>query len=239
MEPVTQAALDELRQSVGTLPVDLRRALAREWARAAQFEHASIASFSRFSLELLAVGAPAELLESTHRAAQDEITHARLSFALASLYAGSPVGPGALPMQGAEGTSFELGAIAASTAAEGCVSETLAALEAEVAAEAAEPSALRQILGRIAKDEAEHAALAFRFVRWALLQGGAELRGQVERSYRTALDSVRREAPLTGPLDAELLRHGRLVGDRRQAIRKAALGEVLEPALDDLLGRSG
>lgn len=47
------------------------------WSLAAQQEHASIASFSKFSLELMAVGAPAALLVRAHEAALDEINHAR------------------------------------------------------------------------------------------------------------------------------------------------------------------
>lgn len=59
-----------------------RSALASRWLDSALLEHASIASFARFSLHLLAVGAPPELLERTQRAALDEIEHARLAFAI-------------------------------------------------------------------------------------------------------------------------------------------------------------
>jgi hypothetical protein len=39
---------------------------------------------------------------------------------------------------------------------------------------------------------------------------------------------------LEGPTDALFAQHGRIVGARRQALRLAALSEVLEPALADL-----
>ena len=58
---------------------------ARKWLAAALAEHASVASFSKFALELLAVGAPASLLQRAHQAALDEIRHAQLSFDVVSL----------------------------------------------------------------------------------------------------------------------------------------------------------
>ena len=39
-----------------------RARLAREWAHIGALEHASVASFARFTLQLMALGAPADLL---------------------------------------------------------------------------------------------------------------------------------------------------------------------------------
>ncbi|HVY46553.1 MAG TPA: hypothetical protein VHB21_11770, partial [Minicystis sp.] len=96
-----------------------RAALAAAWARDGAMEHASIASFGRFALELLALGAPAELVEDAHRAAIDEARHARLCFALASGYAGERVGPGAFPFGGAVDVATDLAALARAVVREG------------------------------------------------------------------------------------------------------------------------
>src|SRR5207248_1646672 len=80
-----------------TLSLDDREELARSWLVEARAEHASIAAFSALSLDLMAVGAPPRLLERAHRAALDEIVHARVCFALASAYAGEELAPGAFP----------------------------------------------------------------------------------------------------------------------------------------------
>lgn len=234
VEPLTESGLRELARTVEALSSETRDALSREWARAAQFEHASIASFSRFSLELLAVGAPPELIEGAHRAALDEVAHARMSFALASVYAGSPLGPGALALGPEVFESFELTPIVTSALAEGCINETLAALEADAGAAAAEPSVVRQFLTVVARDEGEHAALSFRFVRWALELGDSAVRRAGEECAERVIASVKREPVLEGPTDALFARHGRIVGARRQAVRIAGLSEVLEPALSDL-----
>jgi hypothetical protein len=236
VEPLTESALRELAQSLEALAAEARSALSKEWARAAQFEHASIASFSRFSLELLAVGAPPELVQGAHRAALDEIVHARLSFALASVYAGAPLGPGRLALNRELFDSFELIPIVTSAICEGCINETLAALEAEAGAAAAESRAVREILTTIARDESEHAALSFRFARWALDVGDQAVRSAAQEAARETLARVEREPVLEGAVDSLLSRHGRVVGAKRRALRRAAVGEVLEPALAELFG---
>jgi len=99
------------------------------WREVGLMEHASIAAFARFTLALLAVGAPSELVMDSNAAAIDETRHAKLCFALASEYLGEPVGPGELCVEGAlDGLSLEQ--LVVTTIAEGCVGETVAAVEA-------------------------------------------------------------------------------------------------------------
>src|SRR5690606_21383764 len=92
-------ARDDWRTLLAAPPVEpaLRPRLAAYWARIAGDEHASVASFARFILDLLAVGAPPELVLGAQQALADEVEHARIGYALASLYEGTGVGPGPLP----------------------------------------------------------------------------------------------------------------------------------------------
>ena len=69
-----------------------RARLADEWTRVALMEHASIAAFARFTLQLLALGAPAHLVEGSNAAMIDETNHAKLAFGIASAYAGENMG---------------------------------------------------------------------------------------------------------------------------------------------------
>lgn len=80
-----------------------RSELASAWERTAQMEHASIAAFARFSLQLLSLGAPADLIERTNKAMveRDPARARRAAFALASAYRKAPVGPGRLVADGA------------------------------------------------------------------------------------------------------------------------------------------
>ncbi|KYF61013.1 hypothetical protein BE11_15180, partial [Sorangium cellulosum] len=150
-------AADAMAPRVDHLSADLREALAAAWTRDALFEHASVASFGRFALELLAAGAPAGLVEEAHRAALDEARHARLCFALASAYAGEAIAPGAFPFEGRVEVEADLASIAARAAREGCIGETLAAVIAAEELGAAEDPAVRSALSIIAADEARHA----------------------------------------------------------------------------------
>ena len=93
----------------------------------AAVEHASIASFARAALELLSLGAPADLVRDTHLAALDEIKHARDCYALASKLAGVELRPGALPTTPVDAPSFATAA--ASTFRDACVGESLGAAQ--------------------------------------------------------------------------------------------------------------
>ncbi|HKY34987.1 MAG TPA: ferritin-like domain-containing protein [Polyangiaceae bacterium] len=144
-----------------------RAALAEHWMKMGQMEHASIAAFARFSLQLLSLGAPPALVEACTQALADETAHTKLCFQLASAYAGHAVGPGRLDVdRSLNATSLE--EIVDLVLAEGCFGETGAALEALEAADTASDPVIRAAYEQIARDEQRHAELAFQFVRWAL-----------------------------------------------------------------------
>ncbi|MDF2692532.1 MAG: hypothetical protein K0S65_915, partial [Labilithrix sp.] len=214
------------------LDATTRSALRDDWTRDALLEHASIASFATFTLELLAIGAPADLVRDAQAAAADEIEHARLTFAIASSHSDAPIGPGALDLGGVS-PSTSLAAIAAGCVRDGCVNETIAsAIASAQAANAADPK-LRATLERIAEDEARHAELAWRFIRWALARGGDEVRAAVDAVF---------EAPIafapyvpTGIDVAAWRAHGRLVASEYTSVVRSVVEQVLGPCRDELL----
>lgn len=210
--------------------------LARAWLRDASLEHASIASFARFTLQALALGAPADLVARAQLAGLDEVAQARLCFTLASRYAETPIGPGVFPMEGVLG-SCTLAEAAAASVREGCVGETLAALQARLQLEHAEDPDVRMALQRIADDEARHAELAWRFVRWALAQGDRSVHVAVEHAFRESLARVQTEALRSQPaVDLATWRaHGRLTVAQERACQLDAAREVIEPCLRTLL----
>jgi hypothetical protein len=177
-----------LAPSVVGLTTDARRSLADAWARDAASEHASVAAFARFALQLLAVGAPADLLESAHEAALDEINHARVSYAIASAYAGEAIGPAPLTIAS---TSIEtsLAAMAVETFLDGCIAETRAAIVAHDKASTERDPVVRDVLTAIADDEERHAELAWRTVAWALRTGGDDVRNGIAAAAATAFAS--------------------------------------------------
>lgn len=216
------------------LAAELRARLSNEWARDALFEHASVASFSRFSLHLMAVAAPPDLLHDAHRAAIDEVKHARMCFALASAYAGEPLGPGALPLEGDILGSLDLTSIVLATVHEGCIGETLASLEAATVFEIAQEPAVKDVLSHIAEDEGRHAELAWRFVKWALPRGGDELRRVIRRAFDEAIGAA--PPPMDDDDESRLLaHHGRLTSRGRLRCRREGLLEIIGPASQALL----
>lgn len=175
--------LSSLQPQLEHLTQAERAEQAAHWARLGQMEHASIAAFARFSLQLLALGAPPDLVEACTQALADETRHARLCFQLASAYSGHGVKPGPLDIERSLAAA-SLADIVDLVIAEGCVGETSAALEASVAAETATDAVIANVYAQIAEDEQRHAALAFRFLRWALTQADAEVRPRIQQALQ-------------------------------------------------------
>lgn len=207
-----------------------RTLLADAWTRDALVEHASVAAFARFALELLAVGAPAELVDAAHAAARDEVRHARLAFALAEGYAGAPVAPGGFPFADGVRVETDLAALAAATAREGCVGETVVALLAAEALAATDDPAVRETLAVVAADETRHAELAWRTVRWMVEVGGAPVRDAVAAVFEdVARNGVTPPEVTFGASDAVLAAHGRIRAEAMRAMVARALEEVVVP----------
>jgi len=215
----------------GLSPVQ-RAQLAAHWARLGQMEHASIAAFARFNLQLLSLGAPGELLEACNRALADETAHARACFALASAYGRTPVGPARLDIEHCfEDTS--LTAIAKLVLREGCLGETVASLEALAAAEVARDPAVKRALTKIARDELSHAELAFKFLRWVLASTPVEVRDELAREAEQQLADFENDARNAEPTltDERLAEHGLLAADALRQIHLAAVRDVSRPLL--------
>jgi hypothetical protein len=175
-------------------PGRLDPARASRWSEAARFEHASVASFAKLALDLLRHGAPPELLEATHRAAIDEIDHARRSFELAARFdGGAPRGPGPLAVPELLGVSLH--DLARETLRDGCVGETLAAARAAREHDTSDDVVERETLAVIARDEESHAELAFRILAWTATKDASVLDGLEDEAQALgdALPPVDRE----------------------------------------------
>lgn len=223
------------------LPLDeldpaLRRRLAEGWAQDGCFEHASIASFARFVMELLAVGAPASLVAEAQQALGEEHEHARAFFGLASAYGGHPVGPGALDVRDALAGSHDPVSIAEALVREGCIGETISSLQLQVAAARASDPTLRARLEVIAEQELRHAALAWSALAWLMARGDDRLRARVAQTFAEAARFVPRAADASDDLPEALLHaHGRLGADERLALAQRALERLVAPAAARLL----
>jgi len=167
---------------VDGLPDTVRASLAAAWTRDALAEHASVAAFSQLALQLMAVGAPARLVDASLVAAREEVGHAQRCFALAAAYAGHPVGPDALPAAVALPGTDPGTTLALESLLDGCIEEAAAARVAAVCALSAEDPALRATLSCLAAEEASHAALSWELVRWSLARDPAGVGAAVQKA---------------------------------------------------------
>ena len=208
--------------------------LAAHWASIGQLEHASVAAFAQFVLQLLAVAAPPTLVLAAQRALADEVEHARLCFGLASLYGMTSVGPGPLATSGAAAHA-DLASLVDAVIREACIGETLAAFEAREAAAQVEDPAVRAVLQKIAADETRHAELGWQFVQWALVDEDAVVRARA--TFDGALAEVRRgiERDALAVGAPELRAHGVVDAPLRAEVWAAGLRAVVEPCAAALL----
>lgn len=204
------------------LPDDLQQALAQVYCEEARAEHASIAAFSHLSLQLLALGAPPALLNSTHHAALDEVRHARTFFALASTYSKTPVGAGLFPQALLPPPAWptdraaQLVRLAQESVLDGCLGEGVAAaLLAEGSRCAADPG-LSALLATVAGDEQRHTELAWDIVTWALAEGGTLVAEALQQTLPRLPEVAPR--PSKPPIGSALLwqAHGKVFGEKAQ-----------------------
>ncbi|PCC74341.1 hypothetical protein SAMN02745121_04442 [Nannocystis exedens] len=216
------------------LPSAVQAAIAGHWAAVAALEHASVASFSAFTLDLMALGAPPELLAEAQRAALDEIEHARVAWSLASLWSGRPLGPGPLALDGFP-SGHVLEDIVEALVRDGCVGETLGAAEAQLCAELAAHPVLAARLADIAADETRHAAFAWRTLRWLLAGHGPAVRLVALATVAELRAELAADLP---PDDAHPAAPGwGLLRPRtRRAHHREAFAAVIDPVLRTLLG---
>jgi hypothetical protein len=214
------------------LAMEVREALVDAWLADAALEHASIAAFSALALDLVAIGAPPSLIAGAHRAALDEVEHARACFALASAYAGTPLTAAPFPAARAA-APFETAAqrvrrVAVESAIDGCIGEGAAAAMAREGAKLAKDPVVAAVLARIAREEQTHADLAGAIVAWCFDAGGGSVRDAVA-------DALRRDgAASLAHVDAariDLATHGRLDAARWAAARASARGALLDTLL--------
>jgi hypothetical protein len=201
-----------------------RERLAKYWLHVALLEHASVASFNHFSIGLMRFGAPPRLLLRAQHAAQDEVLHARMAFALASGYLGQDMAPSGLrfdPQQQDSLVSF-----AESVAREAAINESLAVVMAAAQYRQARDPAVKRLLHHIITDESRHAELAWDTLRWCIKHGGEpvaiRLQAVFEEGFAPDLDAFPLSGvPEHGLADRQWIRQALLTGWREVILPSA------------------
>ena len=175
---------------VDTDDEDTRRALAAQWRENGRTEHASVAAFARLTLDLMALGAPPDLVADANRDALDEIRHTELCFGLARAIDGSSESPGAFPEAARARTlsrsrTLALAQLAVDSLVDGALHEGVSARIIAKLARRCEAPAIHTILKEIAADEGRHARHGWDVVRWCLAEGGESVAHALEGALRT------------------------------------------------------
>jgi hypothetical protein len=210
-----------------------RTKAASYWAKVAMMEHASVASFSRFSLELMSIGASTELLTLAHQAALDEVRHTQISLDIANRFSSTIFVPGSFPIssKAADFVFGDMEKIATAAALEGCIEETLAAAIVQYQADHMGDPNHKALLRAVALDEANHAAFAWRAVKWMATRS-LEVHSAVSAVFS---DRANRYAVTPEAASVPTLQHlGLLDQGTMSKLQHAAWHQIVVPAASSL-----
>lgn len=177
--------------------------LADQWRENGKTEHASVAAFARLTLDLMALGAPPELIAGANQDALDEIRHAQMCFSLATALDGRHVSPAPFPEAQRVSTlprlrALALAQLAVSSLVDGALHEGVSARIIARLARRCEDEGIRAMLKSIAADEGRHGAHGWDVVEWCVEQGGtgvvAALRGALRALPGRMQSALPREA---------------------------------------------
>lgn len=226
-----------------------------EWVRRGKDEFVSVASFNRFSLDLLRFGAPADLVMAAQRAALEEAGHTKLSFSLATRLAATRLSasqlmpepklvvPDNLPL------SVSVVEMATHAFKEACVGELVASVMAKIQLQCVASVHKNRCVGSnnrgcmdlkkmvetlqiILSEETGHTALAFETVRWATAQDANAL-----DAVTAALEAILEHNQMDPTIHA-LLRHivaPWVAGAPVTKVSDAALGPVQLNAIEGMV----
>ena len=221
---------EELHLDLSSLTDEQRQILGEVWQKAALAEHASVAAFGQFVLDLMVMGAPAALIEEAQQAMGDEIRHAKLCFQLASLCFDERVGPAAFPQ--AAKAEFSIENVLLGTILDGCINETLAASVALAEAANTKEPTLAAALQQLAEDEQRHAMLSWKTVQWILAEH-PEYKELVANTFKRGIASHWEQMGKERPWAHNW---GHLSGPARLQLVRQTLVEVVAPCAQQLLG---
>ncbi len=213
-----------------------RAQLSSAWLEAGLGEHASVAAFARFTLHLLSLGAPPQLLRDAIKAMDDEVRHALLCFGIARRFSGQALGPGPMDLSRVFEQSDEPSAILKAAIVEGCIEETISARGAHLASELAEDSAIRAALHGLATDEARHAELSWGLVEWMLSVYPA-LAPEAERCFARALAEEHGACDAADTQEVRWMeKYGQLAPSTKQRLREQVIRDEIVRRVEALFG---
>jgi hypothetical protein len=194
------------------------------YATCAYLEAASVHAFRIMRRELMAFGAPADLLDGALRAEADEVKHTRMTRKIARAHGGKPP-----KVRVKKHVSRSLEEIATENAVEGCVRETFGALIAMWQAEHATDASIAKAMKEIAVDETRHAALSWSVASWVDTKLDTAARARVAAARERAFADLEKEIAVE-PHRELVSRAGMPTSRDQRKLLAAMAGELLRIA---------
>ena len=201
-------------------------AIVGHWVEVAQLEHASIASFAQFTLNLMHHGAPVTLIQQATKAQLDEVKHTQMAIGVLKKL-GQHIELKALNIEGLACHSMET--LLKETIRDACINESMAAGEALMLS-MDKNAHFKDELQRIAMDETEHAALGWKTLKW-ILEVHPDLSDMARNVFRNH-SPISRPHPLDE--DHQLNAHGLLSHNQRQQLQHQVWTDVIVPCAERL-----
>jgi hypothetical protein len=167
-----------------TLAPDVRAELARIWGERIPTEYRSITGFATFSFDLIAAGAPVDLVAVCHRVCIDELRHTELAVKMVDLYGGHrPPLPREINSLPGDTSLTAVAQACRSAILLSCLGETFACTELVMLRDRAIDPVVRGVLTVFLSDEIVHAR-----VGWAYLAHAFKTADQATR--KSVADAV-------------------------------------------------
>jgi hypothetical protein len=224
--------------TAGELTDAERARLAETWRRRAAAEYLAITTFAVLAIDLVAAGAPADVVSHCVRSQLDEIRHAEMAIRMHEIYSGRriqpPAGMSNLPD---DRKAPKLHQAAANTLLVSCVSETYATTVLTATRDITTDPVALAVLTSIYSDEVMHARMGWSYLRYAIEQGGQGVidaaAAMVPRALRGVANVIERERPIGEVTDA-IRKHGLMTAAEERQIYSGCVREVLVPGFEAL-----
>lgn len=150
------------------LDPDVRAELARIWAERIPTEYRSITGFSTLSFDLIAAGAPVDLVAVCHRVCIDELRHTELAVRMVEIYGGTlPELPREISVLPSDESLNVVAQACRSAILISCLGETFACTELAMLRDRAVDPVVAGVLRIFLADEIVHARIGWAYLAHA------------------------------------------------------------------------
>lgn len=226
------------KSTADQLTPEQRARVARVWRARTRAEYLAITTFAFLTVDMVAAGAPPDILSFAHQAAIDEIRHTEMCLRMTQIYAGETPTPdpdlSGLPNDPA---LPKLHQAVTNSMLINCVVETFACTILAVVLEQTTDPCAHAVLKRILSDEVGHARLGWAFLRWGIDTGGNGVikacSDKVAFTIQSAANVVDAPRP-SEPVEDALRAHGMMHASEERVVFSDCVREVLVPGFQGL-----